>query len=76
MGSSAASPQRQMDQQKLAQQQQDCVYDKRSLHLGLKMKEKKQARRGVERRKRESKRLERIKKNDDVVLIGKGNNKK
>ena len=65
-----------MDQQKLAQQQQDRVYDKRMLHLGVKMKEKKLAKRGVEERKRESKIIDMIKKNDDVILIEKGNNKK
>ena len=75
MGSSAASPQRQMDQQKLAQQQQDCVYDKRSLHLGLKMKEKKSKTSSKKKGKR-IKTIERIEKNDDVVQIGKGNNKK
>ena len=55
-----------MDQQKLAQQQQDRVYDKRTLHLEIKMKEKKLARRGVKERKRESKIIDRIKKNEDV----------
>ena len=44
--------------------------------LRVKMKEKKLARRGVEKRKRESKMIDRIKKNDDVVPIEKGNNKK
>ena len=75
MSSSAASPQRQMDQQKLAQQQQDCVYDKRSLHLGNKMKEKKQVKWGVERRERESKRLKESRRTTTLFKLDKGNNK-